>query len=593
MLNRKSYTFDADRVLIALLLIAYTVTALAYSVYVPIYEAPDESGHFDLIAHIINTRSLPLQSLTARNYAHHPPLYYGIAALPVALADVNDVASMPQLNPDFAWPGQDGPAVAFHHTAETFPFAGRVLGIHLARAVSLLAGLLTVGLTLAIGRLLFPNRRQISLMAAVLVAFNPQFLFVTSSVNNDSLLIATMTGTMWQLIRTIRHSESAKQWAWLGVWAGAAILSKSTGVVIVGVVFLYWLYLWARSGFQVSALKNGLVLSATMALVSGWWFVRNQLLYGDPLGWNFYQQAWEINLRTTPFTLSDLWPLLRTQFESFWGVFGWMNIYLAEWYYWGAAAILALGLIGCALALVKGRTSPISRRHKDIFLIFFAFLVLLEIFLIYQNTVHNTSLAQGRYLLPASAVIMLTTAFGVLTLVPQRFSWAVTFAACITLVIISNYILFRVIVPAYDIVPEPKLALLTVPHRTNVVFNDTYALRGYESEVDKVDEEAYLTVKLYWQAIATPDFDHSVFLHVLDEHGQMLTQKDQVPGAADGFVPSAWKVQDIVLDTRVLEVPASVWEEGLQLRVGVYNWQSGERLTTPSGMDHVVLDADP
>ncbi|MFW5943384.1 MAG: ArnT family glycosyltransferase, partial [Chloroflexota bacterium] len=559
-MNRNRFSMALDRALPVLLLVAYVVTALLYSVNVPIYEAPDEPGHFHLIAQMVNTRSLPRQSVAAPNYAHHPPLYYGIAALPVAFTALNDLESMPQLDADFVWPGQEGPAVAFHHTAETFPYSGRVLSVHLARLVSILAGLLTLVLAMAIGSSLFPAYRPLGILAVALVAFNPQFLFVNSTVNNDSLLIATTTGTLWQLMRAIRRPQDTAQWVFLGVWAAAAVLSKSLGLVVVAVVFACWLLLWARAKFQVSYLKNGLVLSLTIALLSGWWFVRNQLLYGDPLGWNVYRQAWAANLRSGPLTITELPSLLRTQFQSFWGVFGWMNLYLPQWYYWAAGGLLVLGAMGWIVASTRGKTGAITRYQKSIYLIFVAYLILLEAFLIYQNSVHNATLAQGRFLLPASVPIMFITAFGLMTLVPERFSWALTIITALSLFILSNYVLLRVIAPAYHVAPQPKTTLLTVSQRTDVTFNEMFALRGYEWSADQSGDQTQLTVAFYWQAVARPDFNYSVFVHVLDGQGQMRAQHDQAPGADDDFPPLAWKAGDIVVDTRVLEVPGDVAE---------------------------------
>ncbi|HSM57255.1 MAG TPA: glycosyltransferase family 39 protein [Candidatus Sulfomarinibacteraceae bacterium] len=587
--NRFSMTLDRARALPLSLLVAYVLAALLYSVHVPLYEAPDEPGHFDLIAHIVNRRSLPRQSVTAPNYAHHPPLYYGIAALPVAFTSLNDLQSMPQLNPDFVWPGQEGPAVAFHHTAETFPYSGRVLSLHLARLVSILAGLLTVILAMAIGASLFPAHKAVGLLAAALVAFNPQFLFVNSTVNNDSLLIAATTGALWQLMRIIQQPQATKQWVFLGVWAAAAILSKSLGLVVVGVIFACWLFLWARAKFQASYLKHGLALSLTMALLSGWWFVRNQLLYGDPLGWAVYRQAWSANLRTGPFTIAELPSLLRTQFQSFWGVFGWMNLYLPQWYYWAAGGLLALGAMGWIVAAMRGKTRALTGYQKSIYLIFAAHLLLLQAFLIYQNTVHNAALAQGRFLLPASVPIMFIAAVGLLALVPERVSWPAAILAAISLFILATYVLFRVIAPAYHVVPEPKTTLLTVSQRTEVTFDEMFALRGYEWSTEPLGDKTQLTVAFYWQAVRKPDFDYSVFVHVLDAQGQMQAQHDQAPGADDDFPPLAWKAGDIVVDRRVLEAPGDAAAGDLQLRVGVYNWQSGERLKTDSGADHIVL----
>lgn len=104
----KTYTFPL------LLATAYLALALGYSAIVPIYEAPDEPGHFHLIVHLHNNHSLPVQSFEYPTYAHHPPLFYVLAALISAPADIRDNAGLPQFRDHVDWNWVDGPTVAFH-----------------------------------------------------------------------------------------------------------------------------------------------------------------------------------------------------------------------------------------------------------------------------------------------------------------------------------------------------------------------------------------------------------------------------------------------------------------------------------------------
>ena len=574
----------------ALLVATYVVVAVAYSVIVPIYEAPDESGHFDLIVHLINTKSLPVQDIEQRNYAHHPPLYYILAAIPASLADVNDVSSMPQLKPEFHWPSIDDPAVASHKTAETFPYHGRVLAIHLSRAVSVLCGALTVILTIAIGWLLFPRLQEVGLLAAVLVAFNPQFLFTNGAVTNDGLVVAACTGVLWQLLRTLQRPERLREWVFLGMWAAAAVLAKSVGLVVCGVVCLSWLIWSARRKTPALSIKSGVAVGLTFVLLAGWWFVRNQVLYGDPLGWQVYQQAWAEVLRVVPLTVGELPSLYDTQFRSFWGVFGWMNVFPGNWLYTTARALMFGGVTGWIVALRIGETRSFANLQKGAVALFGTYIILQEAFIVYQNTVHNTSHAQGRYLFPVIAPLMLLTAFGITSFVSRRYARVTLGVAGVSLAAMSVFILFGVIQPAYRVVPLPKLSLLTVPHRTNFVFGDMLVLEGYAQEMQDSGQTTHVKVRLYWRAVAKPDFDYSVFVHVLDADNQMLGQQDQSPGAQANYLPSTWQVGDLVSDAWTVELPKKDRPAGLRLRVGVYNWQTGQRLLERSGSDHVVLD---
>ena len=74
------------------------------------------------------------------------------------------------------------------------------------------------------------------------------------------------------------------------------------------------------------------------------------------------------------------------------------------------------------------------------------------------------------------------------------------------------------------------------------------------------------------QRIAEP---RSIFVHALDEHGETVSQSDiRLPN------PASWQVGDHILTAHTLTTDAVT-----SMRVGVYNSQTGQRLTTPTGAD--------
>jgi 4-amino-4-deoxy-L-arabinose transferase-like glycosyltransferase len=580
------------QLVIGCFVISYLVLAIAFATTIPVYEAPDEPGHFDLVAHMINHRSLPVQDVEHRNYAHHPPLYYFLVALPNLLVDINDTTSMPRFKPDFVWPGEDSPAVAFHYTAETFPYTGRVLGIHLARLISVLCGLLTLLLTVAIGSLLFPDRPEVSYLAAALVIFNPQFLFVNSTVNNDSLLIAACAGVIWQLLRTLQQPQSYREWLFLGLWGAAALLTKTIAVVVIGLVIIS-LFVWSiKNRALLLFFRGGLVFTATIAILAGWWFIRNQILYGDPFGWQIYQQAWAVNLRTSPLTVNELPFLLNTQFESFWGVFGWANLKSPDWFYKGVATILLLGAIGWFFAAVKGQLKSLTSTQKTAFLIFIAYIVFQELFLLYQNSVHNPTLAQGRFLLPVTVPLMFVISFGIVSLIPRKLLTITLGLFSFLFALTGIYLLVGIIAPAYSVVPQPKLTLLMIPNRTDFTFGDTFILHGYAWDIYQADDVTQIDIHLTWQAANRPDFDYSVFIHVVNSDNNVIAQSDQAPGSNHSYLPTMWQPGDIITDVWTIEMAGIEWQQDLYLRIGVYNWSTGQRLYERSGNDFIPLSID-
>ena len=92
-----------------------------------------------------------------------------------------------------------------------------------------------------------------------------------------------------------------------------------------------------------------------------------------------------------------------------------------------------------------------------------------------------------------------------------------------------------------------------------------------------------------WTALKRPDKDYTLFVHVLDAAGDMITQSDAQP--FDGQYPTGlWDASEHVRDTR--RIPQL--EGAAQLRIGWYDAQTGQRLTAQKadGMpwpDDVVL----
>ena len=116
------------------------------------------------------SHTLPVQRIGSLGSSHHPPLYYLIAGLISAPADINDPTGTFRPNPDFMWAGSGGSDVdiALHGSAETFPYQGQALLLHLARLTSVMMGLITVALVIAIGWHIFGEYPWIGLLAGAL-----------------------------------------------------------------------------------------------------------------------------------------------------------------------------------------------------------------------------------------------------------------------------------------------------------------------------------------------------------------------------------------------------------------------------------------
>jgi hypothetical protein len=90
-----------------------------------------------------------------------------------------------------------------------------------------------------------------------------------------------------------------------------------------------------------------------------------------------------------------------------------------------------------------------------------------------------------------------------------------------------------------------------------------------ETEPGELSEDVR-RLTLYWRASARLDHDYTVFVHVLDDAGQLVGQADGPPVAAH-YPTTVWRPGEIVQDSRLVA-------SGHSYLLGLYDATSGQRL---------------
>ncbi len=117
--------------------------------------------------------------------------------------------------------------------------------------------------------------------------------------------------------------------------------------------------------------------------------------------------------------------------------------------------------------------------------------------------------------------------------------------------------------------PEPE-------NKTAISWNDQVRLPGF----DLVQEESTLALTVYWQALQRMDTDYTVFVHLLDEQGNIVAQDDALPRRST-YPTSWWEASEIVADTILLNLTAVPPGEYV-LAIGLYDRKTGVRATAVS-----------
>ncbi|MCB9433028.1 MAG: glycosyltransferase family 39 protein [Ardenticatenaceae bacterium] len=111
-----------------------------------------------------------------------------------------------------------------------------------------------------------------------------------------------------------------------------------------------------------------------------------------------------------------------------------------------------------------------------------------------------------------------------------------------------------------------------ISHPLTAQFGDAIQLLGYDLQTDS--EALHLT--LYWQALATPATNYTVFNHLVDSNGQIIAQLDSPP-SGDGWLTATWLPGEIVIDQRTIPLNG-VSAGDYTLLLGLYSSSGGERL---------------
>lgn len=127
--------------------------------------------------------------------------------------------------------------------------------------------------------------------------------------------------------------------------------------------------------------------------------------------------------------------------------------------------------------------------------------------------------------------------------------------------------------------------------RSDARVNDLVRLRGY-SVVQKIDPPQ-LEVLLGWEALRDIGQSYTVFVHLLDEKGNLVTQHDSPPRGG-AYPTNFWLAGERVVDEHIVPLPESLSPGRYRLMVGLYDPDSLTRLAVFGGQgDRLLHDLIP
>ena len=279
----------------ALILALYLGVGTWYSVSIPLGEAPDELAHFRYVSYVAEHGRGP-RTAEERDVVgykgHEPPLYYMLCAAATSWVDTSVLPALKEIDPD-RYPRHSIPDqvlirdAVLHTEDEAFPYQGSVLVWHLARLLSLLMGAGTLVVVYLMARDIFPRRPGVPLVAVLLTALVPQYVYLSSVLNNDNLAVLFSSLALWVMVRVARGDGSLRECALLGVLIGLGRLTKFYTIVLIPLALLVVAYAaWRSRSWRRLWVGVGVTLVAMLLVSASWlWAIEPNSREAVPQGW--------------------------------------------------------------------------------------------------------------------------------------------------------------------------------------------------------------------------------------------------------------------------------------------------------------------
>lgn len=428
-----------------LLLGAIATFVVAWALFVPPLQVPDEQAHFGYVQSLVEDGKRPNGG--GRNAERHLSreeelaIYHSRALTIIQNPDQKPPWSK---HADESWRaasaglggrgrggirnlGTQAVNPPLYYAYEAIPYELASGGDFFDRlyVMRLFSGALVL-LTAVFGWLLvgelFGRAPLLQLAGASVVGLQPMTVFISSGVNPDALFDALIAVVLWLSVRTLVRGLAWRRAAGLVAALLLAVLVKGTALLFLpAVAFALLVPLWRErtSEQRGTLLRRGGVVLGACALVAAVALAgarggAGQVDYAVPQSFGMFREfvAYLLNfyLPFKPPVVRDF-PVLRTfslyavWIKTSWGSFGWLETKFPDAVY-PFFALITVGTFGGGLVAIRRRTARIPWVVVGFFVLMLAPLLLGLHWLEYreQVTLKYGIRIQGRYLLPLMPV---------------------------------------------------------------------------------------------------------------------------------------------------------------------------------------------
>ena len=326
------------------LLIIIFIKGIAWSLFIPLWQTPDEQAHFGHVAYLAEGGQPPMgrnKDLTEEiaiseqllgtyrdeqgnnSFTYHPEYNFEYSNSQQGIYE-EQIKNLP-LETRFNLVARESayyPEIYYNLSGliyKLFYYQNLFIRVFAVRIFWLIAHVLMIWLAYLIGKLVFPKNKFLALSVAVLTGFQPMLTFVASGVTNDNLHNLLFTALIYFCLK-LNQKIRVFNLAGLALTMYLGFINKPQFWISLGIVIpvLFW-RLFNNKQFKLltglTIAGVGLLLLITKGHLP--YFGGSHLARPDYTLWQHLQ-----------FTLNHT---IREVLPWYWGVFRWLSLVLPRW----------------------------------------------------------------------------------------------------------------------------------------------------------------------------------------------------------------------------------------------------------------------
>jgi len=282
-----------------ILIFFWSLLAVNNITKIPIYVGYDVPAHYEYISYVAETWTVPLATQGWQMF--QSPLYYFVSAI---------------LKVCLSW------------------FYDKNMVAQLLRIIPLSCGALQVELCYRAVRYVFPTRKNLQIIGTIVGGLLPLNIYMSQTVGNEplaGLFTALVLVISLSIVRSDNNLLSRRQWVFLGIALGLALLTKATSVLLIPPLMLLIFYVISTKQQHFKSLVEGCLAFGIAFVISGWYYLRNWIELGKPFvgGWESSRWWQDPGYRTVEDFISfgvSLFHPIYAAIYSFWD-----SIYSTFW----------------------------------------------------------------------------------------------------------------------------------------------------------------------------------------------------------------------------------------------------------------------